>query len=179
LALKTDKPDAWEKRNPKVERDLRPRTDEATKSTWAHKGHTALPAESGLSYCIRCANAGGELPPNLEFHALALFVFMHVGGQRRNTVTVVSFDHRCVPPAHLALVADKHLIAELDDCHAEVGTSEEDVRTEVLQRIFQSDFSVTRFTRDELRPLYSALRAKELIRDEFRDLAAQAFEERG
>ena len=178
VAIRTEKPGRWRSRNPAVEQDLLPRLKEGehSKSAWTHVENSEATTIAAL---VTQFASSERCTASLAIHALALFVFQHHAmNLRRDQVRLISFGMSCIDKSLIERVSDTHLVEPLDSTHIGLLVENDNTRQEAVSCVFEAGFSAVEYTRDELRPLYIALRDRNVIRTQFNEVAAWAFAER-
>jgi hypothetical protein len=127
LAIRT-RTTKWRERNPAAIADLRPRSGEHAKSSWAHE----------LADGIQLAEVLGAVPlaPSLEIQALALFVlYHHHSSGNIPSVAGVSLLRSAIR-GEVVEDSGSHLIPALDRSHRSLLFVSDEARGEALSHLF-------------------------------------------
>jgi len=162
----------------KAAKDLEPRKGSESKSAWAHLPISTSSHMPPYDELIQGTTAEGA-PSNLALHALSMFICIHKrNGPRRDTIDMLSFPCTSIPRDRMENTPGIHVIPDLDRCHRDIRITSEPELQALADSIKRSGPRPTKYSREELRPLYDAVRAKGLLREELAERAEIAFSSR-
>ena len=89
-----------------------------------------------------------------------------------------AFSTACIPDELIDATPQAHAVIRLDQYHRDLALQVDDARSKVVNKIVEGTTFSRTITREDLRPLYFALKELDLIHPDFRELAEAAFSDK-